>query len=41
MELIKTVEIIDVFEENKLRDFVFYECVLLHKTILPHLTDEQ
>lgn len=41
MEPIKTIEIIDVFEENKLRDFTFYECGLLHKSILPHLSDEQ
>jgi len=41
MEPIKTVEITEVFEQNKLRDFTFYECGLLHKTILPYLTDEQ
>jgi very-short-patch-repair endonuclease len=41
MEPIKTVEITEVFEQNKLRDFAFYECGFLHKTILPYLTDEQ
>lgn len=35
------IEIFEVFEQNKMRDFVFYECGLLHKTILPHLDDEQ
>lgn len=35
------IEIIEVFEQNKLRDFVFYECGLLHKNILPHLDDSK
>lgn len=35
------IEIFEVFEQNKLRDFAFYECGFLHKTILPYLTDEQ
>ena len=37
----ETIEIFEVFEQNKLRDFAFYECGFLHKTILPYLTDEQ
>jgi very-short-patch-repair endonuclease len=35
------VEITKLFEQNKFRDFVFYQCGFLHKTILPVLTDEQ
>ena len=37
----KLIEIVEVFEQNKLRDFAFYECGFLHKTILPMLNEKQ
>ena len=37
----KLIEIVEVFEQNKLRDFAFYECGFLHKTILPMLDEKQ
>jgi len=37
----KMIEIVEVFEKNKLRDFAFYDCGFLHKTILTKLDEKQ
>jgi very-short-patch-repair endonuclease len=37
-----TIEIVEVFEQNKGRDFAFYECGLLHKNLdLPQYIDDE
>lgn len=37
-----TIEIVEVFEQNKLRDFDFYDCGLLHKNLdLPKYIDDE
>jgi hypothetical protein len=37
----KMIEIVEVFEQNKMRDFAFYDCGFLHKTILTNLDKNQ
>ncbi len=37
-----TIEIVEVFEQNKDRDFAFYECGVLHKNLdLPQYIDDE
>ena len=36
----ETVEIVEIFEINKLRDFAFYDCGLLHKNICIFLDEK-
>ena len=36
----ETIDICEVFEENSQRDFVFYDCGLLHKNISQFLDEE-
>lgn len=36
----ETVEIVEIFEINKLRDFTFYDCGLLHKNICNFLDEK-